>query len=109
VGVGINCRTISVPVPDQLALDPRCHAYRLSLRAAGRLLHEQAGRDDAGRRAAAHRDPDEGAEASRLLSTAIYGNGALERPSTGKSRAWRLEAPVSLRQWMREHRYPHVE
>jgi DNA-binding XRE family transcriptional regulator len=54
-------------------------------------------------------DPDEGQERTRLMETKAYGNGPLQRPAGLSSRAWRLDAPVSLRQWMREHRYPGVE
>jgi predicted RNase H-like nuclease len=100
---------VFVPSPELLALDPACAAYRTSLRVAARLLHDDIGRDDAGRRPAAHRDPDEGQERTRLMETKAYGNGPLQRPAGLSSRAWRLDAPVSLRQWMREHRYPGVE
>lgn len=81
IGIGYGAR-ILVPPPQVLALDPACAAHRLSLRTAARLLHEEEGRDDA-------------VEASA-------------QPSALSSRAWRLDGPVGLRQWMRDHGYPGV-
>lgn len=104
VGIGYGGRLL-VPPPEVLALDPACAAHRVALRAAARLLHEQAGRDDAERRAAAHRDPDEREERDRLMEIKAY-RDPHARPSPLASRAWRLDGPVSLRQWMRENRYP---
>lgn len=106
VGIGYGARLL-VPPPEVLALDPACAAHRLALRAAVRLLHEQAGRDDGVRRAAAHRDPDEREERDRLMEIKAY-REPQARPSILASRAWRLDGPVSLRQWMRENRYPDV-
>ena len=100
---------VLVPPPELLALDAACASQRVATRAAARLLHEQSGRDEAARRAAVHRDPDEPRERTRLQETRAHGNGALELPSRMTSRAWRLEGRVSLRQWMWDHQYPGVE
>lgn len=107
VGIGYGAR-ILVPPPEVLVLDPACAAHRVSLRAAARLLHEEEGRDDAERRAAAHRDPDESKERDRLVALKAYRVEASAQPSALTSRAWRLDGPVSLRQWMRDHGYPGV-
>lgn len=69
------------------------------LRLAAQLLHQGAARDDADRRAPAHRDPDEWDEASRLLRT--KGTQRLAQPVPELGRAWRLGGPVSLAQVVR--------
>jgi hypothetical protein len=72
------------------------------LRQAGLLLHDQVCRDDGGRRAPAHRNPDEWQEAGRLLRT--KGTEQLTQPMPELGRAWRLDAPVSLAQVVRHPR-----
>lgn len=72
-------------------------AYQL--RQAADLLAESNSRDDAGRRAPAHRDPNEWVEAARMLMT--KGTDDLERPIPELGRAWRLGGPVSLSQAVR--------
>jgi transcriptional regulator with XRE-family HTH domain len=75
----------------------RDDATRLEL--AADLLDATDARDDAGRRAPAHRDPDEWVEAARMLMT--KGTDALERPMPELGRAWRLGGSVSLQQAVR--------
>lgn len=56
VGMGFpEALTLS---PAELALDPSCAEHRLALRCAARALHDDDARDDAGRRARGHRDPN---------------------------------------------------
>jgi hypothetical protein len=75
-------------------------ADRRRLRQAAALLEACGSRDDAGRRRPAHRDPDEWDEAWRMLVT--KGTAALQRPRGEFSRAWRLDAPASLAQIVRQ-------
>jgi hypothetical protein len=84
-----------VPPPAELVLPD---AETASLRLADQLLHDGAARDDARRRRPAHRDPDEADEDWRLLVTkSVY-----HRPDMRDGRGWRLNAPASLAQRMRE-------
>lgn len=90
-----------------LARDPCCRAWRVPLASVARLLHEEAGVDAAGRRAPAHRQPNEDGESLRLSHTLRY-TGVVSpcRPRAVDSRAFRLDAPVSLPQWLAENRLP---
>jgi hypothetical protein len=85
--------------PAVLAGQHACRTWRPALLAAAALLHQQAPRDVAGRRAPAHRQPDEDEEARRLSHSLAW--TFRERPSATDSRAHRLGAPVSLAQWVR--------
>jgi transcriptional regulator with XRE-family HTH domain len=69
------------------------------LRLAASLLAAAEQRDDADRRAPAHRDPNEWVEAARMLMT--KGTDHLERPDPERGRAWRLGGAVSLAQAVR--------
>jgi hypothetical protein len=75
----------------------RDDATRLEL--AADLLDATDARDDAGRRAPAHRDPHEWVEAARMLMTKA--TDGLERPMPELGRAWRLGSSVSLAQAVR--------
>jgi transcriptional regulator with XRE-family HTH domain len=88
-------RQVWVAPPGELALR---QASRL--RAADALLHDERGRDDAGRRGPAHRDPDERAERYRVLQT--VGSRPFAPAARATGRGWRLAAPVSLAQLLRE-------
>ena len=90
--------------PGELALDPACAASRSMLRRAARALHEDAAREDGGRRGAGHRDPQHALETERTRMTRRYGN--LRDPGPEALRSWRLEAPVSRRQQLRRHGHP---
>ena len=80
------------------------------LQIASRLLYASDSRDEAERRAPAHRDPNEWVEAARMLMTKA--SAGLERPLPELGRGWRLGAPVSsaqavrLETWRRGHRGP---
>ena len=75
-------------------------AEAAALRDASLLLDAHAAVDDGGRRRPAHRDPNEWREGSRLLVTKA--GGRLELPRGEFSRGWRLRAPASLAQLLRE-------
>ncbi|MDT7538534.1 MAG: hypothetical protein QOI82_2119 [Actinomycetota bacterium] len=75
----------------------RDDATRLAL--AADLLDATDARDDAGRRAPSHRDPNEWVEAARMLMTKA--TDGLERPMPELGRAWRLGSSVSLAQAVR--------
>jgi transcriptional regulator with XRE-family HTH domain len=98
---------VHVQHPAALACDPCSRRWRPALAAAARLLHEQAGTDDAGRRAPPHRQPDEDEEGRRLSTTLRYtGVVRPRRPSALDSRGFRTGAPVSLPQWLDERGLP---
>lgn len=97
---------ILVPPPVDLPLDPRCHAFSVPLRAAGRCLHQLAGRDDGGRRAPAHRDPDEQRERENVSRALTYAMDSRTLPVPTDSRGWRIDAPVSLAQWQEQNGHP---
>lgn len=100
VGVGGYARVL-VPSPLALALDDRCATHAPALRVAARLLAASAARDEGGRRAPAHRSPDESQERDHLLRSLTFAmHRVAELPQPVDSRGWRLEQPVSLRQWL---------
>ena len=90
--------------PAHLALDPRLAAQRRRLRAVARALHVEAARDEGGRRARAHRDPDHRRERERVFHTKRFGRLAM--PDHTDARAWRLDDDASLAEWLRRHGYP---
>jgi transcriptional regulator with XRE-family HTH domain len=81
--------------PGELALPDELDAQ---LRRADELLHAYAPLDDAARRRPAHRDPDEPDEDRRMLRT----KGVRDRPDMRDGRGWRLGAPASLAQQLRQ-------
>ena len=85
-------RRVWVEPPAELAVDPVADQLRL----ADLLLHDQAARDDAGRRRPPHRDPDESAETTRLECT--KGSERIVLPEVTEGRGWRLDAAASLAQ-----------
>jgi transcriptional regulator with XRE-family HTH domain len=87
-----------------LTRDPCCRLWWPALQAASAALHEQAATDGAGRRPPAHRQSDEEDEAWRLGQALRYIGGPL--PSAADSRAFRLDAPVSLPPWLSERGLP---
>jgi transcriptional regulator with XRE-family HTH domain len=96
--------TVHVQHPAALARDPYVRRWRPALSAAARLLHEESGTDDAGRRAPAHRQPGEDEESRRLGTTLRYIGVVRPRlPSALDSRGFRTAAPVSLPQWLEEN------
>lgn len=97
---------VVVPPPSELLLDARCADHDVALRTAARALHVQAARDDGGRRAPAHRDPDEQQEGANLSRSLTYAMDSRRLPESTDSRGWRLGAPVSLRQWHEENGHP---
>lgn len=101
IGIGWGVR---VPSPAELALDPACAAHRLGLRAAARVLHDEPARDLAGRRVAAHRDPEHDLEAARIFHTKRWGR--LPLPGPRDRRSWRLQDQASMHAWLRSLGYP---
>ena len=98
---------VHVHSPDVLARDVSCRESRRALAAAARLLDVERGRDAVGRRAPAHRQPDEDGEAWRLSQALRYISGdSPMRPRAVDSRAFRLDAPVSLPQWLDRNGLP---
>jgi hypothetical protein len=81
--------------PSELALPTEEQAL---LWQADLLLASEAPTDDAARRRPAHRDPDSSDEDYRLLRT----KRVRHRPDMRDGRAWRLAAPASLAQQLRE-------
>jgi transcriptional regulator with XRE-family HTH domain len=77
------------------------------LELASALLYASDSRDDAVRRAPAHRDPHEWVEAARMLMT--KGTEGLERPKPELGRAWRLGAPVSSAQAVRRETWRRAQ
>lgn len=103
VGVG-QFHAVHVASPEALALDPTCQRDAQELRQAALLLDRGRGRDTAGRRSPAHRVPDENGESWDLMHRPQYGYRT--GPSRSDSRGWRLDAPVSLAQWLDDHGLP---
>ncbi len=87
-----------LPPPDAL-LDTAPPQLREPLRRAAQLLHERGPRDRAGRRPAAHREPDMHAELHRWQ--ARYATGA---PPLTDSRDWRLDGAGSFAELARRSR-----
>lgn len=93
--------------PAALARDQGCRGLHRPLAAASSLLDGERGTDAAGRRAPAHRQPDEDGEAWRLTHALRYvGAVGAKRPSALDSRAFRLGSPVSLPQWLEQNGQP---
>lgn len=101
IGIGWGVR---VPSPTELALDPSCAAHRPGLRTAARVLHDESPRDLAGRRVAAHRDPEHDLEAARIFHTKRWGH--LPLPNPRDRRSWRLKDQASMHAWLRSLGYP---
>ncbi len=101
IGIGWGVR---VPSPSELALDPACAAHRLGLRAAARVLHDEPARDLAGRRVAAHSDPEHDLEAARIFHTKRWGR--LPLPGPRDRRSWRLQDQASMHAWLRSLGFP---
>lgn len=95
---------VSVDPPADLALHPVHAAERAALRAVARVLHEQAARDEAGRRTRAHRDPDHEAERAHVFHTKRFGQRPMPDPTD--TRSWRLDDEASLAEWLRRYGYP---
>jgi transcriptional regulator with XRE-family HTH domain len=104
VVVSVSPWRMRVDPPAELALDPRFAADRSALRAVARVLHREAARADAGRRARSHRDPAHEAERAHVFHTKRFGRLAM--PDPRDTRAWRLHDDASLVQWLRGYGYP---
>lgn len=104
VTVRVGHRRVRVDPPADLALDPECAPHRQALRAVARLLHQQAARDDAGRRTRAHADPDHERERLEVFHTKRFHQ--LPLPPADDARSWRLDDEASLRAWLRRHGHP---
>lgn len=104
VGLAVGYPPVATLSPLSLADDPACAADRRLLRTAARVLHDSPVRDLAGRRAMAHREPRHDVEAERSRRTRRY--GARPDPGLKGLRSWRLDAPVSRRQQLREAGFP---
>lgn len=102
VEVGLECWSVAVEAPADLALS--LPAHRPQLRAVAALLHDEAPRDEAGRRVRAHADPTHGAEAVEVFHTKRF--GSLPMPPEADRRAWRLDDDASLGAWLRRYGYP---
>ncbi|HWG93382.1 MAG TPA: helix-turn-helix transcriptional regulator, partial [Mycobacteriales bacterium] len=87
---------LAVLPPAALAAEDERH--RTELLTAARLLHLHQGEDAAGRRAPPHRQPDERDERRRLSRHVRYPLTA--GPDVQDSRSGRVDAPVSLPQWL---------
>lgn len=98
---------VGAGAPAALADDVCLRAWQPWLRTAVRLLDEEAGEDGGGRRGPVHRQPDELEEAHRLSRAVRYcGVPRPVRPDPLDGRAWRLDAPVGLPQWLAEQDLP---
>lgn len=96
-----------VPSPLALALTIEGGAQAGALRAVSALLDGAARSDDGGRHGPAHRQADEATEATHLMRSLTFaGLDSARLPDWRDSRGWRLDQPVSLRQWLLEHRLP---
>ncbi len=102
VEVSLECWSVSVESPADLALSYPAH--RAQLRAVGALLHDEAVRDEAGRRVRAHADPHHGAESRDVVHTKRF--GSLPMPPEADRRSWRLADDASLAAWLRRYGYP---
>ncbi|MGB8652315.1 MAG: helix-turn-helix transcriptional regulator [Mycobacteriales bacterium] len=92
--------TVLAPSPAALLLTEAGRGCP-ALRQAARLLADDPARDEGGRRAPAHRSPDEATELANLMRSLTFAmHLAGELPQPVDSRGWRLEQPVSLRQWL---------
>lgn len=85
---------VLAPTPAVLLAEGRDRAWP-QLRTSVRLLADGP-RDAAGRRLPPHRDPDEARELRDLLFTLEWGGRGKDLVSPTDSRAWRLDAPVTL-------------
>jgi transcriptional regulator with XRE-family HTH domain len=94
---------VHAPHPSTLVRDPCCRTWRPALAAAAAAVDDR-GTDNGGRRPPAHRQPDEDGESWRLSHALRYVGGP--RPRAQDSRALRLDAPVSLPQWLAENGLP---
>lgn len=101
VTVSIAGRSIEVPTPAELALDPRCAPYRTALRSVARVLHDEGPLDDVGRRSAGHRDP---AHEREVWHTKRWKQ--VDMPPAHDRRSWRLNDEASLAAWLGTHGYP---
>lgn len=104
VAVRVGHRRVRVDPPADLALDEDGAAHRHALRAVARLLHEQAARDDAGRRTRAHADPQHERERLEVFHTKRFHQ--VPMPPADDARSWRLDDEASLRAWLRRHGHP---
>jgi transcriptional regulator with XRE-family HTH domain len=104
VVIPLGAGQVLVEPPAELALDPSLAAHRAALRAVARELHDDAARDEAGRRARAHRDPDHDAEREHVFHTKRFGRRPM--PDATDVRSWRLEDDAGLHAWLRRHGYP---
>ena len=95
---------LTAPTPTDLALHPGCQAHRRDLLAVASALHAEAPRDRAGRRVAAHKDPEHAVEQSD-----VFHDRALKRfpmPPATDVRSWRLDDDASLSAWLLHHGIP---
>lgn len=95
---------LTAPTPTDLALHPECQAHRRDLLAVASALHADAPRDRAGRRVAAHKDPQHAVEQSD-----VFHDRALKRfpmPPATDVRSWRLDDDASLSAWLLHHGIP---
>ena len=104
VVVSVSPWQLHADPPADLALRPAFAAQRHALRAAARVLHADAARDDAGRRTRAHRDPSHDAERVHVFHTKRFGQRPM--PDATDVRAWRLDDHASLAEWLRSYGYP---
>ena len=95
---------LTAPTPTDLALHPECQAHRRDLLAVASALHADAPQDRAGRRVAAHKDPQHDVEQS-----VVFHDRALKRfpmPPVTDVRSWRLDDDASLSAWLLHHGIP---
>jgi transcriptional regulator with XRE-family HTH domain len=104
VAVSIASWTVGVDPPAQLALLPELAAHRPLLRSAARALHQDAARDEAGRRVAAHREPAHAMEQHYVFHTKAFRQRRM--PDRDDRRGWRLHDDASLAAWLRRYGYP---
>lgn len=103
VAVSVGSWALGVDPPADLALNLDAVHERPRLRAGARLLHDQAARDLAGRRARAHRDPAHAQEAHYVFRTKRCRN--LRMPDETDRRGWRLGDDASLASWLLSYGY----
>lgn len=98
VPVSVQRSVVRVLPPHALALSTADVERRLALHTAAALLDAEAGRDDGGRRAPAHRDVDRRRDHVRVMHTKALAGQPV--PADHRTRGWQLGGAVSLRQWL---------
>ena len=104
VAIRLGHRSVGVDPPEELALRDASLTSRARLRGVAKLLHGELPLDEAGRRTAAHRDPDHEAERRHVAHTRRFGQRPMPNPDD--TRSWRLDDSAGLRAWLRRYGYP---